>query len=134
MSTNAVFLMGNLTRDPELRYTKNGTAVTKLGMAVNERYKRGEDWEERAHFFNITVWAKQAESCAEHLRKGSGVLVEGSLQWSSWEAPDGTKRSAVDVRAKNVRFLNRPPRQTDGDVGVDINTTVVTASEDDIPF
>lgn len=127
MSTNAVFLMGNLTKDPELRYTGNGTAVAKLGLAVNDRYKKGDEWEEKAHFFNIVVWSKQAESCAQHLKKGSKVLVEGKLQWSSWETETGEKRSAVDVRADRVRFLSSASRVTE-------DTETPEAGDGEIPF
>ena len=108
-SLNSVFLIGNLTRDPELRYIPSGQAVTTFTLAVNRTYmaKTGEKKEE-ANFIRIVVWAKRAEVCHEYLRKGSSVFVEGRLQSRSWDAPDGTKRSTIEVVAENVQFLGRP--------------------------
>ncbi len=106
---NRVFLMGNLTRDPELRYTPNGTAVTKLGIAVNRRYKTqtGEVKEETA-FITVVVWGKQAETCSQFLSKGRPVFVEGRLQSRSWETQDGQKRNVLEVNASRVQFLGKP--------------------------
>lgn len=108
-SFNRVFLMGNLTRDPELRYLTNGTAVANLGLAVNRRY-RAQDGElkEEVCFVRIVVWGKQAENCSQYLNKGSGIFVEGRLQSRSWETEDGQKRSVMEVRADRVQFLGRP--------------------------
>ena len=107
-SLNSVFLIGNLTRDPELRYIPSGQAVTTFTLAVNRSYmaKTGEKKEE-ASFIRIVVWAKRAEVCHEYLKKGSPVFVEGRLQSRAWEAPDGTKRSTIEVVAENVQFLGR---------------------------
>ncbi len=107
-SFNKVLLMGNLTRDPELRYIPSGQAVTSFTIAVNRTYAAatGEKKEE-VSFLRIVVWGRRAEVCNEYLRKGSGVFVEGRLQSRSWDAPDGTKRSAVEVVAQNVQFLAR---------------------------
>lgn len=106
---NRVFLMGNLTRDPELRYLASGTAVANLRMAVNRRY-RAQDGElkEEVCFVTVVVWGKQAENCSQYLNKGSGVFVEGRLQSRSWETEDGQKRSVMEVRADRVQFLGRP--------------------------
>ena len=106
---NRVFLMGNLTRDPELRYTPNGTAVTKLGIAVNRRYKTqaGEVKEETA-FITVVVWGKQAETCSQFLSKGRPVFIEGRLQSRSWETQDGPKRTVLEVNASRVQFLGKP--------------------------
>ncbi|MBI4358367.1 MAG: single-stranded DNA-binding protein [Candidatus Omnitrophica bacterium] len=105
---NRVLLIGNLTRDPELRYIPSGQAVTTFTLAVNRTYvaSTGEKKEE-ANFIRIVVWAKRAEVCHEYLRKGSPVFVEGRLQSRSWDAPDGTKRSTIEVVAQNVQFLGR---------------------------
>ena len=105
---NRVFLMGNLTRDPELRYVPSGSAVTTFTIASNRTYilQSGEKKEE-VNFIRVVVWAKRAESCHEYLRKGSPVFVEGRLQSRSWDAPDGTKRSTIEVVAQNVQFLGR---------------------------
>ncbi len=113
-SFNRVFLMGNLTRDPELRYSESGTAVANLGLAVNTRY-RAQDGElkEDVCFVRVVVWGKQAENCSQYLNKGSGVFVEGRLQSRSWETEDGQKRSVMEVRADRVQFLGRP-RDTEG--------------------
>lgn len=104
-SLNKVFLMGNLTRDPELRYTPNGTAVVNFGMAVNRRFSNsaGEKKEETC-FVRIVVFGKQAESCNQYLTKGRLVFVEGRLQYRSWEV-GGEKRSTLDVIAERVQFL-----------------------------
>jgi single-strand DNA-binding protein len=107
-SLNKVLLMGNLTRDPELRYIPNGSAVASFTVACNRTYKlpSGEKKEE-VSFIRVVVWGKTAENCSEYLKKGSGVFVEGRLQSRSWEAQDGTKRSMTEVVALNVQFLGR---------------------------
>ena len=108
-SLNRVFLIGNLTRDPELRYLPSGQAVATFTLAVNRVYTAGTgEKKQEATFIRIVVWARRAEVCNEYLKKGSGVFVEGRLQSRSWEAQDGTKRSAVEVVANNVQFLGRP--------------------------
>ena len=112
-SLNKVFLMGNLTRDPELRYTPSGTAVATFTVAVNRVYKlpSGEKKEE-VSFIRIVAWARQAETCGEFLQKGSPVFVEGRLQSRSWDAPDGQKRNTIEVNAMNIQFLRGggPPK------------------------
>jgi len=102
---NRVILAGNLTRDPELRYTPNGKAVASFGLAVNNRYKAGDEWKDDTCFVDVTVWGKQAENCAEYLSKGRNVLVEGRLQYRTWETEEGQKRSKLEVVALNVQFL-----------------------------
>lgn len=106
---NRVFLMGNLTRDPELRYTPSGTAVTNLRIAVNRRYKTqsGELKEETA-FVTIVAWGRQAETCTQFLSKGKPIFVEGRLQMRSWESQSGEKRNVLEVRASRVQFLGKP--------------------------
>lgn len=108
---NKVFLMGNLTRDPELRYIPSGTAVATFTVASNRVYtsSAGEKKEE-ACFVRVVTWARQAELCGEYLSKGSPVFVEGRLQSRSWETPDGQKRSTIEVVAQNVQFLGRVTR------------------------
>lgn len=102
---NSVVLVGNLTRDPELRHTPSGTAVTTLRIAVNDRVKRGEEWQDAAYYFDVTVWGRTAENCAQYLAKGRPVGVQGKLTWREWDAQDGTKRQSVEVVADNVQFL-----------------------------
>ncbi len=108
VSLNKVLLMGNLTRDPELRYLPSGQPVTTFTIAVNRNYvaQSGEKKEE-VSFIRVVVWARRAEVCNEYLRKGSPVFVEGRLQSRSWEAQDGSKRSTLEVVAQNVQFLSR---------------------------
>ena len=104
---NRVVLVGNLTRDPELRHTPSGTAVCSLRLAVNTRRKDGAtgEWTEKPNYFDITVWGNQGENCAQYLAKGRPVAIDGRLEWREWEAQDGTKRQAVEVIADSVQFL-----------------------------
>lgn len=108
-SFNKVLLMGNLTRDPELRYIPSGTAVATFTIAVNRAYtsQTGEKKEE-ACFVRVIVWARRAELCGEFLSKGSLVFVEGRLQSRTWDDQSGQKRSTIEVVANNVQFLGRP--------------------------
>jgi len=109
-SLNKVFLMGNLTRDPELRYTASGTAVADLGLAVNRRYTNGGgELKEDVLFITVVVWKNQAEAAAQYLAKGSPVHVEGRLQSRSWETKDGDKRTTFEVVAERLQFLGRRP-------------------------
>jgi single-strand DNA-binding protein len=101
---NRVILAGNLVRDPEIRYLPSGTSVTSFGIAVNERIKKGDVWEEQASFFDVTVFGKMGENCAEYLSKGRPVLVEGKLRQRRWEQ-EGVKKSKIEVIADNVQFL-----------------------------
>ena len=106
-SLNKVFLIGNLTRDPELRYTNNGVPVANLGVAVNRKFRdKSGELKEDVCFVTVTVWDKQAEACAQYLQKGKAIFVEGMLQSRTWETNDGQKRSAIDVRAERVQFLS----------------------------
>ena len=113
---NKVFLVGNLTRDPEVKYLPSGTAVADLGLAVNEVYKnRDGETKESTVFVDVAVWARQAETCGEYLSKGSPVLIEGRLQLDQWETQQGEKRSKLRVRADRVQFLGRPRNASYGD-------------------
>lgn len=105
---NRVFLIGNLTRDPEMRYLPSGQSVTTFSIAVNRSYQtpQGEKKEE-VNFIRIVTWAKRAEICNQYLKKGSPVFVEGRLQTRSWEAQDGTKKNMTEVVASNVQFLGK---------------------------
>lgn len=110
MSINSVTITGNLTRDPELRTTGGGMSVMKLGVAVNDRRKdpRTGEWEDVANYVNVTVFGNRAEALANMLAKGSKVAVEGKLRWSSWQTPEGDKRSKIEVVADEIEFLSRP--------------------------
>jgi len=103
---NKVFLIGNLTRDPELRYIPGGAAVTTFGLAISYNYKTQTD-EKRQEvcFVKIVTWGRQAETCSQYLSKGRPVFVEGRLQYRSWEDQDGKKRNTLEVRADRVQFL-----------------------------
>jgi single-strand DNA-binding protein len=109
---NKVLLVGNLTKDPELRYTPQGTAVVNLRLATNRRFKdRNGEQKEEACFVTVVVWNKQAETCNQYLRKGRSVLIEGRLQSRSWEDSSGQKRNVLEVRAERVQFLGAPSQQ-----------------------
>ncbi len=102
---NKVILIGNLTKDPELRYTPQGTPVSTFRLAINYRYKQGDDLKQETTFIDIVVFGKQAESCSQYLNKGSSVLVEGRLQERRWES-DGQQRSKFEIVAQSVKFLS----------------------------
>src|SRR5260370_42098232 len=103
---NRVVLLGNLTKDPELRHTPSGTAVCSLRLAVNTRRKDGAtgEWTEKPNYFDITVWGNQGENCAQYLAKGRPVAIDGRLEWRGGEAQDGQKRPAVDGIADTGQF------------------------------
>lgn len=104
-SYNRVILVGNLTRDPELRYTPSGTAVTEVGLAVNDRRKGANgEWIEETTFVDVTLWARQAEVASEYLGKGSNVLIEGRLKLDTWEK-EGKKNSKLRVVGERMQML-----------------------------
>jgi len=111
---NRVFLAGNLTRDPEVRYIPSGKAVADLHMAINRKYKTatGENKEDTC-FVGVVVWGRQAETAGEYLKKGSGVLIEGSLRYDQWET-NGEKRNRLRVNADRIQFLDRAKRSEAG--------------------
>ena len=112
---NKVYLIGNLTRDPELAETNNGIKVCRFAIAVNRNYS-SNDGERQTDFFNITVWRTQAENCGRYLKKGSKVAVVGSLQNRSYEDKDGIKRNVTDIVANEVEFLSTKNNGEEGDV------------------
>ena len=142
---NRVVLVGNLTRDPELRNTPSGAAVCSLRIAVNTRRKDNAtgQWTEKPNYFDVTVWGNQGESCAQSLSKGRPVAIDGRLEWREWDAQNGTKRQAVEIIADSVQFLGG---RGDGDGGGDGGNQFVPAgatsgpdadfqgADDDIPF
>ena len=113
-SYNKVILMGNLTRDPEMKYIPSGTAVTNFGLAMNERYTDRQTGEQRENtcFVDIEAWGRQAEIANEYLSKGRPVFIEGALKFDSWEAEDGSRRSRLSVRAFRIQFIGG---RSDGD-------------------
>ena len=117
-SLNKVILMGNLTRDPEVRHTESGTAVADMSLAISERYEgRNGEKNETVVFVDIVVWNKQAEACGEFLRKGSAALVEGRLQLDQWVTNEGEKRNRLRVRGDRVQFVGAPARPVNGSGG-----------------
>jgi len=105
-SLNKVFLIGNLTRDPELRYIPSGSAVATFTVAVNRVFNtQAGEKKEQTSFIRVVVWGRRAEVCGEYLSKGSPVFVEGRLQSRDWETQDGQKRNTVEVIADNIQFL-----------------------------
>jgi single-strand DNA-binding protein len=104
-SYNRVILVGNLTRDPELRYIPSGTAVSEIGLAVNDRVKKDGQWVDETTFVDVTLWARTAEIANEYLKKGSNILVEGRLRLESWEGKDGQKRSKLKVVCDRMQML-----------------------------
>jgi len=103
-SYNRVVLVGNLTRDPELRYIPNGTAVSDVGLAVNDRVKKGDQWVDETTFVDVTLWGRTAEIANEYLSKGSPVLIEGRLKLDRWEK-DGQKFSKLKVIGEKLQML-----------------------------
>jgi single-strand DNA-binding protein len=105
-SFNKVILMGNLTRDPDLRFTSSGQAICNFGLAVNRKWtsKDGQRQED-VTFIRIKVWGRQGENCAQYLKKGSACMVDGRLESSKWETKEGEKRTTIEVVAENVQFL-----------------------------
>jgi len=129
---NKVFLIGNLTRDPELRYSPSGTAVAKFGLAINRTYK-GQDGEEKKDvcFVDIVAFGKRAEFCANYFSKGKPIFIEGHLQYNSWETPEGQKRSKIEVMAEGIQFMGGP-KAGEGTMGEEVPEN--DGAEDDIPF
>jgi single-strand DNA-binding protein len=141
---NRVVLVGNLTRDPELRHTQSGMAVCSLRLAVNTRRKdETGQWVDKPNYFDITVWGNQGERCAQYLTKGRPVAIDGRLEWREWETPEGNKRQAVDVVADTVQFLGS---RGDGEGGAGTGGYIPSEAsapsgdfpssptDDDIPF
>ena len=150
---NRVVLVGNLTRDPEMKHLASGTALCSLRIAVNTRRKdESGQWTDKPNYFDISVWGNQGESCAQYLAKGRPVAIDGRLEWREWEATDGSgKRQAVEIVADNVQFLGSRgdgegggggggggsylPPQTGGQAGgSDADFPSTPTADDDIPF
>jgi single-strand DNA-binding protein len=117
---NRVVLTGNLTADPELRSLPSGTSVCKLRVACNTRRKDGDEWVDKANYFDVTVWGAQGENAAKFLSKGRPVAVDGRLEWREYETDNG-KRQAIDIVADSVQFLGSP-KDADGATGETTDT------------
>ncbi len=139
-SYNRVVLLGNLTRDVELRHLQNGTAVAEVGLAVNEKYKdKSGNWVDDACFVDLTLWGRTAEVANEYLSKGSPVLIEGRLKFEQWEK-DGQKRSKLKVVVEKLQMLGQKSGGTSTSGGSDRSEPSEpppprqTTSPDEIPF
>lgn len=128
MDLNRVVLIGRLTKDPELRFTPEGVPVATLRIAVNRMRKK--DGSQETDFFNIVVWRRLAELCAEYMKKGRLVAVEGRLRRRSWTTSEGQPRSDVEIIADNVQFLDRPSKE--GEFMKELPPE--EAPEDEVPF
>jgi single-strand DNA-binding protein len=143
---NRVVLVGNLTRDPELRHTPGGTPVCSLRIAVNSRRKdESGQWVDKPNYFSISVFGNQAESCTQYLSKGRPVAIDGRLEWREWQAQDGAKRESVEVVADSVQFLGSRGDSGGGEggganqfvpagAGSESSADFPAAADDDIPF
>ena len=127
MYYNKVILVGNITRDIEIRYTPSGTPISNFSLAINRKYKQGEESKEEVSFFDVTAFGKQAELCKKYLGKGDGVLIEGRLQQERWEK-NGEKKSKIKVIAEVVRFLPKQSKVEAEQSAEPIN------SSDEVPF
>ena len=135
-SLNKVILIGNLTADPELRYTPSGTARTRFSIAVNRQYKDASgQLQEDVTFVPIVAWGSQAENCANYLSKGRSVAVEGRLRIDSFENAEGERKKVVEVVASSVQFLGGPPRQSDTPASAPPSDSESdTKPEQEVPF
>jgi single-strand DNA-binding protein len=137
-SLNKVMIIGNLGRDPELRYTTRGNAVCNFSVAVNRpgrQDENGQRAEDETEWFSVVAWDKLAETCNQYLGKGRKVYVEGRLQTRSWEGPDGQKRSRVEVLAQNMVMLDSRNRSDDELSPVGAAAGAAASSDDDeLPF
>lgn len=149
---NKVILFGNLTRDPELKALPTGNQVCTFGVATNRRVKKGEQWENVAEFHNIVAWGRQAEVCAQYLKKGSSILIEGRIQTRSWEKEGAGKQYRTEIVMENFEFGSKgggsgassgaapraamgdaeAPQKAPNDESIDYPTEDI--NPDDIPF
>ena len=131
MSINTVVVHGRLTREPELRHTPSGFAICNVGLAHNERRKQGDEYVDVPHFFDVKILGNFGELCARKLQKGSPATVQGRLEYSSWEAQDGTKRSKVEIVASQL-VCDDLYRKAEDTTPVAAQPEI--AADDDIPF
>ena len=137
---NRVTLVGRLTRDPELKHLPSGTPVLEMGVAVNGRQQDDAgNWVDKPNFFDVKVFGNQAEMLSQHLAKGRRIGIDGRLDWRSWEAQDGTKRSKVDIVAQSVQFLDsrqdsESPTYVPAAAAASGDDFPSSPADDDIPF
>ena len=135
---NKVFLIGNLTRDPELRYTASGTAIASFGMAINRNWKSADgEKKEEVCFVDVNMFGKRAEVINEHFSKGNAIFIEGRLQYQQWETKDGQKRNDLRVVAEDFQFIGgRSESSTPKQEKLDVENTFgkQDINDEDIPF
>jgi single-strand DNA-binding protein len=141
-SINRVVLVGNLTRDPELKQLPSGSSVCSLRIAVNSRRKdETGQWADKPNYFSVSVFGNQAESCSQYLSKGRPVAIDGRLEWREWQAQDGSKRESVEIVADSVQFLGsrgdaagETPQFVPAGAAGENADFATSAADDDIPF
>ena len=142
---NRVELMGNLTADPEIRYTANGTAVCTVGLATNRRYNQNDEWKDDTTFHNLVLWSKKAEQLVERAKKGTRIYVEGRLQTRSWDGEDGKKNYRTEIIVTRFIFIDRyekgpsdntskPAENAQESSASDQVPEVEVISDEDLPF
>lgn len=132
---NSVILIGNMTRDAELKYTSSGTAVARLGIATNTRFKRGDQWEDQAHFFDAVLWGRTAEAVSQYLTKGKQVAIVGELRQNRWEDREtGQRRSKVEINVRRLQLLGGRDDGGGSATGPARQESPTNDFEDDIPF
>ncbi len=134
---NKVILIGNLGKDPELRYTPNGQAVASFPLATSSRWKnKNEEWQDRTDWHRIVIWGRQAEVCNEFLKKGSPAYIEGRIQYRSYEDKDGNRRFVTEIVAREMRLLGRKVEETveEPEELVEEETAPGSEEEEDLPF
>lgn len=136
---NKLILVGNLTRDPEVKYSQGGMAICKLGLAVNERVKKGDEWADDVEFFRVTLFGKTAENAGQYLQKGRQVYVEGRLKTDKYKDKEGVERTSVEVVANLIQFLGsgggeRAPRSEGHGPAPDAPPASDGFIDDDLPF
>lgn len=131
MFLNKVFLIGNLTRDPEMKSLPSGTKVTTFGLATNRRYKDSDgNWQDAAEFHNVVVFGRQAETVSQYLNKGSMAMIEGRIQTRSWDADDGSKRYKTEIVADRIQFGPKQSGSGGGGGGGSFDQSESSGSDD----
>ena len=134
-SLNKVLLIGNLGKNPEVRYTTSGTAVASFTLATSEKFKnKGGEWEERTEWHNVTLWGRLAEIAGEYLSKGKMVYLEGKLQTRKWQDKDGKDRYTTEIVGERMQMLSRNEPGRDNDPAADSFPQSPDAGSDDVPF
>lgn len=136
MSVNRATITGNLTRDPELKASSTGMSILRLGVAVNERVKKADQWEDYANYIDCVIFGKRADGLSPYLHKGSKVAIDGRLRWSSWEK-DGSRHSKIEIIVENIDLMSGTNKQqTTGTFKASTpqRPQQATYDDDDIPF